>query len=56
MNALSAMMPYIRQWSMEPFPPTAREFVSCPDPGPEKGGRGHVFFHIKSEKIKGEEI
>jgi len=39
MNAFSAMMPYIRQWSMEPFPLTARVDVCCPDPGPEKGGR-----------------
>ena len=44
MNAFSAMMPYIRQWLMEPFPLTARVDVCCPDPGPEKGGRGHVGF------------
>jgi len=52
MNALSALMPYVRQWSTEPFPPNARSIVCCPDPGPEKGGRGHVFFHIQSERIK----
>lgn len=51
MNALSALMPYIRQWSTEPFPPNARSFVCCPDPGPGKGGRGHVLFEIRSERI-----
>jgi uncharacterized repeat protein (TIGR04076 family) len=53
MNALSALMPYLRQWSTEPYPPNARPFVSCPDPGPKKGGKGHVLFQITSERIKG---
>jgi uncharacterized repeat protein (TIGR04076 family) len=52
MNALSALMPYLRQWSTEPYPLNARPFVSCPDPGPQKGGRGHVLFQITSERIK----
>ena len=51
-NALSAMMPYIRQWSSEPFPPNARSIIHCPDAGPMRGGHGSVIFKIKSEKLR----
>ena len=49
LGALSALMPYVRQWSSEPVPHNARSFISCPDPGPDKGGRGHVLFHIETD-------
>lgn len=46
-NALSALAPYLRQWGSKPVAPTARPYVCCPDPGPGKGGRGHVIFHLQ---------
>jgi uncharacterized repeat protein (TIGR04076 family) len=52
-NGLNSLIPYLRQWSTEPFPPNARSIVCCSDPGPQNGGLGHVLFEIKSEKIGG---
>jgi uncharacterized repeat protein (TIGR04076 family) len=50
-NGLSALMPFLRQFSVDPLPENARTRVGCPDPGPELGGRGHVFFAISRERI-----
>lgn len=50
-NALSALMPFLRQHSLDPLPSNARFRTVCPDPGPEKGGRGSVLFEISREKI-----
>lgn len=50
-NALSALMPFLRQFSTNPLADNARTRVGCPDPGPELGGRGHVLFEISREKI-----
>lgn len=50
-SALGSLMPFIRQWSTEPFPPNARSTICCPDPGPKRGGKGHVFFQIQSLEI-----
>jgi len=50
MNALAALSPYIRQWGSKPAAPTARPYVCCPDPGPGKGGMGHVIFHLQGRE------
>jgi uncharacterized repeat protein (TIGR04076 family) len=50
-NALSSLMPFLRQFSIDPLPENARTIVGCPDPGPEHRGRGHVLFEITREKI-----
>ncbi len=50
-NALSALMPFVRQFSVDPLAENARTTVGCPDPGPEYGGRGHVLFQITRGKI-----
>jgi len=50
-NAMSALMPFIRQFSSEELPYNARAFVSCPDPGPTKGGHGNVLFEITRKFI-----
>ena len=50
-NAMSALMPFIRQFSSEQLPYNARAFVSCPDPGPTKGGHGNVLFEITRKFI-----
>jgi uncharacterized repeat protein (TIGR04076 family) len=51
MNAMSALMPFIRQFSSESLDYNARAFVSCPDPGPERGGHGNVLFEITRDFI-----
>jgi uncharacterized repeat protein (TIGR04076 family) len=53
MNALSCLMPYVRQWSTSPIPANARPYICCSDPGPNKGGRGHVIFEIQSTPLEG---
>jgi hypothetical protein len=50
-NALSALMPFLRQFSVDPLPENARTQVGCPDRGPELGGRGYVLFEISGERI-----
>lgn len=52
MNALNCLMPYVRQWSTAPLPQNARPYVCCSDPGPGKGGKGHVTFHLEQEKLR----
>lgn len=52
MNALNCLMPYVRQWSTSPLPPNARPFVCCSDPGPGKGGKGHVTFELTHEPLR----
>ena len=52
-NAMSSIMPYIRQFSTEPLPPNARNFVACSDPGPGRGGHGNVLFEITHTRIDG---
>ena len=54
MNALNCLMPYVRQWSTSPLPQNARPYVCCSDPGPGKGGKGHVVFHLEHESLKKE--
>ncbi len=50
-NAMSALMPFIRQFSFEKLSHNARAFISCPDPGPTKGGHGNVLFEITRKFI-----
>ncbi len=50
-NAMSALMPFLRQFSSEQLPYNARAFVSCPDPGPNKGGHGNVLFEVTRKSI-----
>jgi uncharacterized repeat protein (TIGR04076 family) len=52
MNALNCLTPYVRQWSTAPLPQNARPYVCCSDPGPGKGGKGHVVFHLEHESLK----
>jgi uncharacterized repeat protein (TIGR04076 family) len=50
-NAMSALMPFIRQFSSDSLPYNARCFVSCPDPGAARGGHGSVLFEITRQFI-----
>ena len=50
-NALSALIPFLRQFSVDPLAENARAMVGCPDPGLQHKGRGHVLFEISREKI-----
>ena len=52
MNALNCLMPYVRQWSTAPLPQNARPHVCCSDPGPGKGGKGHVVFHLEQQPLR----
>jgi len=40
MYAISALMPFLRQFSVDPLLENARTVVGCPHPGPEHRGRG----------------
>ncbi len=55
-NAMSALIPFIRQFSSEKLPYNARAFVSCPDPGPSKGGHGNALFEITRKFIGFKEV
>lgn len=52
MNAVNCLLPYVRQWTTAPLPRNARPFVCCSDPGPGKGGMGHVTFELTHEPLK----
>jgi uncharacterized repeat protein (TIGR04076 family) len=54
MNAVNCLMPYVRQWSTAPLPQNAREYVCCSDPGPGKGGKGHVTFRLQQQSLRQE--
>ncbi|MBI5445261.1 MAG: TIGR04076 family protein [Deltaproteobacteria bacterium] len=54
MNALACLTPYVRQWSTAPLPQNARPYICCSDPGPEKGGHGHLVFRLEQEPLKKE--
>ena len=55
LGALNSLIPYVRQFSeVGDLPANARSVIHCPDPGPEKGGKGSVIFRIKrKDDIKG---
>ena len=50
-NAISALMPFLRQFTSDSLDYNARVHVSCPDPGPGRGGHGNVLFEITREFI-----
>lgn len=51
LGALNSLIPYVRQFdSVSELPSNARPLIRCPDPGPEKGGKGSVIFRI-SRKV-----
>ena len=50
-NAVSALMPFIRQFTDENLAYNARAFITCPDPGPKRGGHGNVLFEVTRELI-----
>ena len=51
MNAVVCLVSYVRQWSTAPLPQNARPYVCCSDPGPGKGGKGHVIFKLEQQSL-----
>jgi len=53
--ALSAMLPLFsalsKELEKEDWMAAETQIFQCPDPGPERGGGGTVYFEIKREKV-----
>jgi len=53
--AFSSMVPLFsalsKELSKEDWMAAETQVVQCPDPGPERGGVGTVYFEIRREKV-----